>query len=185
MTPSAFISYSWDDDAHKEWVRALAERLRADGVDVTLDRWTTVPGDQLTAFMERAIRENQFVIVICTPRYKSRLDRREGGVGYEGDIMTAEVMTRQNNPKFIPVFRSGTWPRPHHLGSLGSTTSTSQATPTLSEITRTSSVRCWGSARLRRRSASRCQRSIQTRIHSPNHRATAIAQNSKTSRSRA
>lgn len=111
MTPSAFISYSWDDDAHKEWVRALAERLRADGVDVTLDRWTTVPGDQLTAFMERAIRENQFVIVICTPRYKSRLDRREGGVGYEGDIMTAEVMTRQNNPKFIPVFRSGTWPQ--------------------------------------------------------------------------
>jgi hypothetical protein len=69
MTPSAFISYSWDDDAHKEWVRTLAERLRADGVDVTLDRWATVPGDQLSAFMERAIRENQFIVIICTPRY--------------------------------------------------------------------------------------------------------------------
>ena len=28
---SAFISYSWDDDPHREWVRRLAERLRADG----------------------------------------------------------------------------------------------------------------------------------------------------------
>lgn len=89
----------------------LAERLRADGVDVTLDRWAAVPGDQLPAFMERAIRENQFIIIICTPRYKSRSDTREGGVGYEGDIMTAEVMTQQNNRKFIPVLRSGAWPQ--------------------------------------------------------------------------
>lgn len=109
-TPSAFISYSWDDEPHKEWVRKLAERLRADGVNVTLDRWETVPGDQLPAFMERAIRENQFIVIICTPRYKSRSDAREGGVGYEGDIMTAEVMTQQNHRKFIPVLRSGTWP---------------------------------------------------------------------------
>jgi hypothetical protein len=49
---SAFISYSWDDDAHREWVRALAARLRADGVDVSIDRWVAVPGDQLTVFME-------------------------------------------------------------------------------------------------------------------------------------
>jgi hypothetical protein len=110
MSPSAFVSYSWDDDAHKEWVRALAERLRADGVDITLDRWAAVPGDQLPAFMEQAIRENTFVVIICTARYKRRSDAREGGVGYEGDIMTAEAMTRQNNRKFIPVWRNGTWP---------------------------------------------------------------------------
>lgn len=89
----------------------LAERLRADGVDVTLDRWAAVPGDQLPAFMERAIRENQFVVIICTPRYKGRSDARKGGVGYEGDIMTAEAMTRQNNRKFIPVLRDGVWPQ--------------------------------------------------------------------------
>ncbi|MEW6505952.1 MAG: toll/interleukin-1 receptor domain-containing protein [Chloroflexota bacterium] len=106
---SVFISYSWDDDSHREWVCSLAKRLRADGVDVTLDRWAAVPGDQLPAFMERAIRENEFVIIICTPRYKQRSDLREGGVGYEGDIMTAEVMTQQNHRKFIPVLRCGTW----------------------------------------------------------------------------
>lgn len=107
---SAFISYSWDDDQHCEWVRKLAERLRADGVDVSIDRWAAVPGDQLPAFMERAIRDNEFVVIICTPRYKRRSDAREGGVGYEGDIMTAEVMSSQNHRKFIPVLRSGSWP---------------------------------------------------------------------------
>jgi hypothetical protein len=108
---SAFISYSWDDENHQEWVRALAGRLRADGVNVTIDRWGAVPGDQLPAFMERAIRDNEFVVIICTPRYKVRSDAREGGVGYEGDIMTAEVMTTQNHRKFIPVLRSGNWLR--------------------------------------------------------------------------
>ncbi len=107
---SVFISYSWDDDQHCEWVRMLAERLRADGVDVSIDRWTAVPGDQLPAFMERAIRENGFVVIVCTPRYKSRSDLREGGVGYEGDIMTAEVMSSNNHRKFIPVLRKGAWP---------------------------------------------------------------------------
>jgi nucleotide-binding universal stress UspA family protein len=106
---SVFISYSWDSDIHREWVRKLAERLRADGVDVSIDRWETVPGDQLPAFMERAIRENKFVIIICTARYKRRSDAREGGVGYEGDIMTGEVLTSQNNRKFIPVLRDGAW----------------------------------------------------------------------------
>jgi hypothetical protein len=60
--------------------------------------------------MERAIRDNEFVVIICTPRYKHRSDAREGGVGYEGDIMTAEIMSSQNHRKFIPVLRSGSWP---------------------------------------------------------------------------
>lgn len=106
--PSVFISYSWDDDAHRDWVRTLAERLRADGLNVSIDRWSAVPGDQLPAFMEQAIRNNQFVVIICTPRYKRRADTREGGVGYEGDIMTAEVMTLRNHRKFIPALRNGT-----------------------------------------------------------------------------
>jgi TIR domain len=106
---SAFISYSWDDDAHCEWIRELATRLRADGVDVSIDRWSAIPGDQLPAFMERAIRDNEFVVIVCTPRYKRRSDAREGGVGYEGDIMTAEALTSQNQRKFIPVLRTGEW----------------------------------------------------------------------------
>ncbi len=106
---TAFISYSWDDDPHKCWVRDLATRLRADGVAAILDRWEVVPGDQIPEFMENAITENDFVIVICTPNYKDRCDGRRGGVGYEGDIMTSEVLYRDNDRKFIPVLRSGSW----------------------------------------------------------------------------
>ncbi len=107
--PKAFISYSWDDDTHKAWVKELATRLREDGVDVTLDRWHAAPGDQIPAFMERAVRENNFVIAVCTPKFKERSDERHGGVGYEGDIMTAYAFTGGNNRKFIPVLRRGSW----------------------------------------------------------------------------
>ena len=106
---SAFISYSWDSEAHKLWVRELATRLRASGVDITLEQWHLAPGDQLPQFMESAVRDSDFVLVVCTPRYKARSDNRAGGVGYEGDIMTAEVMTTRNQRKFIPVLRSGAW----------------------------------------------------------------------------
>jgi TIR domain len=106
---SAFMSYSWDSDAHKAWVRDVATRLRASGVEVTLDQWHLVPGDQLPQFMESAVRNSDFVLVICTPRYKARSDNRTGGVGYEGDIMTAEVLTTRNQRNFIPILRSGSW----------------------------------------------------------------------------
>jgi uncharacterized NAD(P)/FAD-binding protein YdhS len=107
--PKTFISYSWDDDAHKEWVKRLAIRLRTDGVNVTLDRWHSAPGDQIPAFMDRAVRENDFVIAICTPRFKEKSDGRSGGVGYEGDIMTAYAFTSGAEKKFIPVLRCGSW----------------------------------------------------------------------------
>jgi TIR domain-containing protein len=106
---TAFISYSWDDDEHNAWARDFAERLRSDGVAATIDQWATVPGDQLPEFMERAIADNQFVLIVCTPRYKSRSERREGGVGYEGDIITAELLQVRNDRKFIPILRKGEW----------------------------------------------------------------------------
>ena len=74
-----------------------------------LDQWHTVPGDQLPEFMEMAVRENDYVLIVCTPRYKDRSDKRVGGVGYEGDVMTGEVMTKRNHRKFIPILRRGTW----------------------------------------------------------------------------
>ena len=108
--PKAFISYSWDNEEHKNWVRGLAERLRSDGIEAQLDQWELVPGDELPKYMEESVREADFVLIVCTPRYKERSDSREGGVGYEGDIMTAEVLAAQNHRKFIPLWRTGpTW----------------------------------------------------------------------------
>ena len=111
MNPLAFISYSWDDEAHKEWVADLATALRNDGIETILDQWHAVPGDQLPEFMERQIRESDYVLVICTPNYRLKSDERKGGVGYEGDIMTAEVHASSNHRKFIPVLAQGLWER--------------------------------------------------------------------------
>jgi hypothetical protein len=105
----AFISYSWDNDNHKNWVRDLAARLRNDGIDVTLDQWHLVPGDQLPEFMERSVRESDFVLILCTHKYKERSNNRIGGVGYEGDIITAEFMATRNHRKFIPILRQQSW----------------------------------------------------------------------------
>ena len=107
--PKVFVSYSWDSPEHRRWVRDLAARLRGDGVDTTLDQWHAVPGDQLPGFMESAIRQSDFVLSVCTPKYRQRSDDRAGGVGYEGDIMTAEVFVGQSQRKFIPILRSGEW----------------------------------------------------------------------------
>ena len=111
MNPSAFISYSWDDKAHKEWVADLATDLRNDGIETILDQWHAVPGDRLPEFMERQIRESTYVLVVCTPNYRLKSDERKGGVGYEGDIMTAEVHTSSNHRKFIPILARGAWKR--------------------------------------------------------------------------
>jgi TIR domain len=107
--PTAFISYSWESEAHKEWVKRLGTRLRSDGIDLTLDEWRLAPGDQLPHFMEIAIRQSDFVLIVCTPAYKDKSDRRTTGVGYEGHIITAELMTDKNDRKFVPILRQGEW----------------------------------------------------------------------------
>ena len=106
--PKAFISYAWESDEIKIWVKELATELRNDGIDAKLDQWEVVPGDQMPHFMESSVRENDYVLIICTPKYKSKSENRIGGVGYEGDIMTAEVLQNSNHRKFIPILKSGT-----------------------------------------------------------------------------
>ena len=107
--PKAFISYSWDNDQHKTWVSTLATHLRQDGVETRLDQWHTALGDQFTSFMEKEIRDNDFVLIVCTPNYRRKSDQRTGGVGYEGDIMTADVAQKGNHRKYIPVLAEGSW----------------------------------------------------------------------------
>lgn len=108
-SPKVFVSYSWDNEDHKNWVMALATRLRSNGVDAILDKWHLHPGEELSAFMEKSIRESSFVVIVCTPKYKSRSDNRQGGVGYEGGVITGEVMTGVGRKKFIPILRHGSW----------------------------------------------------------------------------
>ena len=106
--PTTFISYAWESDDMKNWVKNLAIQLRDEGIDAKLDQWEIIPSDQMPHFMEKFVRENEFVLIICTPMYKAKSEERIGGVGYEGDIMTAEVLQSSNHRKFIPILKSGT-----------------------------------------------------------------------------
>jgi hypothetical protein len=105
--PKAFISYSWESDLHKQWVRGVAERLVHAGVDVTLDQWQIVPGESLTAFMEGGVRDSNFVIVVCTPTFARKADSRTGGVGYEQQIVSGDLLQGTPRSKFIPLLRAG------------------------------------------------------------------------------
>src|SRR5258708_12472669 len=39
LNPQVFISYSWDDEEHKEWIIQLANKLSSKGIHVILDRF--------------------------------------------------------------------------------------------------------------------------------------------------
>jgi hypothetical protein len=88
----------------------FATRLREKGgVEVILDHWHLKLGGDKTIFMEKNIRESDFVIVVCTPGYATRADARTGGVGYEAMIITGALAEEINQEKFIPILRSGDW----------------------------------------------------------------------------
>ncbi|HLO28296.1 MAG TPA: COR domain-containing protein [Anaerolineales bacterium] len=114
-----YISYAWDNDSHRKWVRDLAVRLRSDGIEAILDQWNVSPGDNLPDFMEQAIRDSDFVIYVCTPSYKKKSDQRSGGVGYEGSIISAEFFVSNSMRKFIPILRSGEWKNAAPSWSMG------------------------------------------------------------------
>jgi len=105
--PNVFISYSWEDNIHKEWVKSLADRLLSDGINSTIDQYDLSLGDRLPQFMEKSIADADYVLIICTTTYKKKSDERKGGVGYEGHIISGELFSRGNERKFIPVIRSG------------------------------------------------------------------------------
>lgn len=105
--PKVFFSYSWENDAHKTWVRNLAERLTRNGVNVRLDQWHIVPGQSLTQFMEAEVQTCDFVLVICTKDYARKSLARTGGVGYEQQIITGNIVAGKPRESFIPIVRDG------------------------------------------------------------------------------
>lgn len=107
MGIKVFISYAWEDEGHRAWVKELADRLLQNGIEATLDQYDLELGDRLPQFMERSVTESDYVLVVCTPVYKQKADLRAGGVGYEGHIISEELLLKGNERKFIPIIRKG------------------------------------------------------------------------------
>ena len=106
-TPKVFFSYSWDDEAHKNWVLNLATKLRESGIDAILDQWELELGKPIPNFMENSLAKSDRVICVITPNYYNRPIEPNGGVGYEYSIISAEIMERIDTQKFIPLLKEG------------------------------------------------------------------------------
>jgi hypothetical protein len=105
---SLFVSYSWDSEHHKVQVENLVERLKADGFNVVWDGNQRL-GTRLTQFMENSIDSTDYTIFICTEKYKEKADARNGGAGYETNVITGLLYNTKDEHKFIPVLFAGRW----------------------------------------------------------------------------
>jgi hypothetical protein len=65
-----------------------------------LDQWATVPGDRLPHFMEKAIRENSYVLIICTPKYKEKSDKSSTVIDAACMKAAGESQTQTATPDF-------------------------------------------------------------------------------------
>ena len=72
--PKVFISYSHDSDEHANRVLVLADALCDGGIDVILDRYVhPAPAEGWPLWMDRNIRDANFVLMICTETYLRRV----------------------------------------------------------------------------------------------------------------
>lgn len=100
----AFISYSWDNEDHKNWVKKLATDLRSHGVDAIVDQWTRL-GDDLSFFMEQGLTNSHLVICVCSVNYIKKANAGIKGVGYEKRILASEMLNSNNQQYVIPIIK--------------------------------------------------------------------------------
>lgn len=120
MTQDVAISYAWGPSPHMPWVlNGLCNRLRELGINAFCDQNSLEPGMEATAYMER-MRRAQTVLLVCTPTYKIKSDERQGGVGYEGSILSNSRLGGELKDRIIPVLRDGEWATamPAFMGSI-------------------------------------------------------------------
>ncbi|MFV8754892.1 SEFIR domain-containing protein [Nannocystaceae bacterium ST9] len=109
ITKRVFISYSQDSAAHAGRVLALADRLRADGVETDIDKYTASPLDGWQRWTQTQLTDSDYILVVCTPTYRRRFDGKDASGS--GQASTSEGLIAQQllydanslNTKLIPV----------------------------------------------------------------------------------
>jgi DNA segregation ATPase FtsK/SpoIIIE, S-DNA-T family len=111
----AFISYTHDSTEHREAVLSIAYHLRELGVNAWLDQFDEVPPPKSwPAWMYDQIDRANFVLAICTPSYRRRVEGQETpglgrGATWEGAILTQVLYEQMERPSAwaIPVLIEG------------------------------------------------------------------------------
>jgi hypothetical protein len=103
------ISYSHDSAEHADRVLELADRLRGDGIDATIDQYVVSPPEGWPRWMDRQIDESDFVLLVCTETYYRRvMGREEQGKGlgaqWEGMLVYQHIFDAATaNSRFVPI----------------------------------------------------------------------------------
>ncbi|MDZ4831680.1 MAG: toll/interleukin-1 receptor domain-containing protein [Phycisphaerae bacterium] len=112
---SVFISYAHESDRFRRDVGDLVSRLKALGLDVRSDHEydPTPPKAGWPNWMRSCVRDVDYVLIVCSPKYLERYEGRappnEGnGVNFEGAIITSALMQDGwQNRKFFPLLPDG------------------------------------------------------------------------------
>jgi hypothetical protein len=95
MHPKVFLSHASEDK--ERFVLRFAEALRANGIDVWVDRWEILPGDSLIEkIFEEGLKNASAVIVVLSQFSVSKLWVKE-------ELDAAAVKRINSGSKLIPV----------------------------------------------------------------------------------
>lgn len=105
LPPKLFVSYSWSNATHEQWVLKLAHELAEMDIHVIIDKWDLKEGHDAHAFMERMVTDPDIkkVMLISDEVYAAKADGRAGGVGTETQILTPQLYGKTEQDKFVAV----------------------------------------------------------------------------------
>lgn len=112
--PKVFISYCHESTYHQDKILALAKTLLQDGIDVIFDQYVDgTPDVGWPRWMDKNIRNADYVLMICTELYYKRVmgDEELGiglGVKWEGNLIYQHIYDNDScNKKFLPCLLDG------------------------------------------------------------------------------
>lgn len=107
IPPKLFVSYSWSNPSHEQWVLNLANELAEVDIQVIIDKWDLKEGYDTHAFMERMVTDPDIkkVVMVVDETYGAKADGRAGGVGTETQILTPQLYGKRKSEqdKFVAV----------------------------------------------------------------------------------
>ncbi len=113
-----FISYSWDNEEHKCWVKKLADKLEEIyEINISFDQYDLDSFGDKNLFMEKSVFETDLILVVITEEYTGKANNRSNGVGIETSMITSrhwDEYLSSGKSNIIPILRSGSSP-PNYL----------------------------------------------------------------------
>jgi len=107
-SPKVFISYAHDTEDFSDKVLEFANKLREEGIDASIDQYEESPSEGWPRWMEKEIRNADYILVVCTKEYLRKIHDTENktgkGVNWEISIVYQYIYdSYSNNTKFIPI----------------------------------------------------------------------------------